>query len=289
MNAVKIAAMILFKTTIPLQKELEKLRNQNLKIGFVPTMGALHNGHISLIQECKKHCDITVCSIFVNPTQFNDKKDFEKYPSTIENDIYLLETNKADILFLPSVNEVYKDGIEELKQFDLGYLENILEGKYRPGHFQGVCNVVYRLLNIIQPNTIFLGRKDYQQYLILKKMMQQFFSNIEILAVDIKREENGLAMSSRNMRLSEKAKTNAVSIFRALQFIKQNIAENNFDELKNKAAEQLLQNGFDNIDYIEICDAETLLPANAISNKKLIALVAAFIEGVRLIDNIFID
>jgi pantoate--beta-alanine ligase len=166
--------MILFKTTTPLQNHIEKLHGKNLKVGFVPTMGALHNGHISLIESCKKQCDVVVCSIFVNPTQFNDKKDFEKYPVTIENDIYLLETNNTDILFLPSVDEVYKEGLQQLQHFDIGYLENILEGKYRPGHFQGVCNVVYRLLNIVKPDIVFLGRKDYQQYLVLKTMMQQF-------------------------------------------------------------------------------------------------------------------
>src|ERR1700745_2805590 len=128
--------MILFKTVKSLQDHLQKMHAKSLKIGFVPTMGALHKGHLSLITACKKECDITVCSIFVNPTQFNDKKDFEKYPVTIENDIYLLETNKTDILFLPAINEVYKNGLEELQHFNLGYLENILEGKYRPGHFQ---------------------------------------------------------------------------------------------------------------------------------------------------------
>ncbi|MBV9964027.1 MAG: pantoate--beta-alanine ligase [Parafilimonas sp.] len=280
--------MILFKTAETLQKELEKLRSKNLKIGFVPTMGALHAGHLSLIDECKKHCDVVICSIFVNPTQFNDKNDFEKYPVTIQNDIYLLETNKTDILFWPSINEVYKDGIEDLQHFDLGYLETILEGKYRPGHFQGVCNVMYRLLNIVQPDYLFLGRKDYQQYLVLKKMMQQYFSNINITAVDIKREENGLAMSSRNMRLSEEAKNKAASIYQSLQLIKQNISEENFDILKVKASQTLLQNGFDKIDYVEICDAETLLSVNKLNGKKPIALIAAFIEGVRLIDNILL-
>ena len=163
--------MILFKTTTPLQKVLERLRSKGKKIGFVPTMGALHDGHLSLIKYCKTQCDIVVCSIFVNPTQFNSKEDFEKYPITIEQDIYLLETNHTDILFLPAVDEIYTNGIQQLQQFNLGYLEEILEGKYRPGHFQGVCNVVCRLLNIVKPDVIFLGRKDYQQYLVLKKMM----------------------------------------------------------------------------------------------------------------------
>jgi pantoate--beta-alanine ligase len=282
--------MILFKTITPLQNQLEELRSKNLKIGFVPTMGALHKGHLSLINECKKQCDIIVCSIFVNPTQFNDKKDFERYPVTIENDIFLLETNKTDMLFLPSVNEIYPKGLQQLQQFNLGYLENILEGKYRPGHFQGVCNVVYRLLNIVKPDIIFLGRKDYQQYLVLKKMMQQFHPEINICAADIAREENGLAMSSRNMRLSNNARNKAAVIYQQLQFIKQNVTNKSFDELKQYATQNLFQSGFDKIDYIELCNAGTLLPVtNTNKEEKLIALIAAFIEEVRLIDNLLLE
>lgn len=281
--------MILFKTIGPLRNHLEKLRGKKLNIGFVPTMGALHQGHISLIDECEKQCDITVCSIFINPTQFNDKKDFEKYPVTIENDIYLLETNKTDILFLPSVKEIYGNGLEQLQHFSLGYLENILEGKYRPGHFQGVCNVVYHLLNIIQPNTIFLGRKDYQQYLVLKKMMQEFYAGINIFAVDIAREKSGLAMSSRNMRLSDDGRIKALGIYESLQFIKQNIESADIDYLKILATQKILQRGFDKADYVEICDTETLLPVTSVvRDKKLVALAAAFIEDVRLIDNILL-
>jgi len=280
--------MILFKTVASLQDHLGKLHNRNVKIGFVPTMGALHQGHLALIKECKRKCDIIICSIFINPTQFNDKKDFEKYPVTIENDIYLLETNKTDILFLPSVDEVYTEGLEQLQNFNLGYLENILEGKYRPGHFQGVCNVVYRLLNVVRPGIIFLGRKDYQQYLVLKKMMQEFFPGIYIEAVNIKREKNGLAMSSRNMRLSDDAKNKAAAINKNLKFIQQHILTKDFNWLKQIATENLLANGFEKIDYIELCDAETLLPVDAVSNKQLIVLIAAFIEGVRLIDNLLL-
>jgi pantoate--beta-alanine ligase len=281
--------MILFKTTTPLRKKLEKLSGRNKKMGFVPTMGALHKGHISLIEACKKQFDIVVCSIFVNPTQFNDKKDFEQYPVTIENDIYLLETNNTDILFLPLVNEIYPEGLHQLQHFDIHYLENILEGKYRPGHFQGVCNVVYRLLNIIKPDTIFLGRKDYQQYLVLKTMMRQYFPSTSIVAIDIMREENGLAMSSRNMRLSDDGRNKAAAIHQSLQLIRQNIFEKNIATLKAEAADNLFDHGFNKVDYIEICDAETLLPVDSLhDDKKLIALAAAFIEDVRLIDNILL-
>ena len=281
--------MILFKTTQPLQNKLEKLRNGNVKIGFVPTMGALHTGHLSLITSAKKDCDIVVCSIFINPTQFNDKKDFEQYPVTLENDIYLLETNNTDILFLPFVNEIYPEGLQQLQHFDIAYLEHILEGKYRPGHFQGVCNVVYRLLNIIKPDTIFLGRKDYQQCLVLKTMMQQFFSSINISVVDIVREENGLAMSSRNARLSSNARSKAAVMYQSLQFIKENIDSDNIEVLKEQAKKKILQGGFDKIDYVEVCDAKTLLPVTNLNEaEKIIVLAAAFIDEVRLIDNILL-
>lgn len=281
--------MILFKTIRPLQTKLEKLRNNKLKIGFVPTMGALHAGHLSLMKEAKKQCDIVVCSIFVNPTQFNDKSDFDKYPVTIEQDIFLLETNKTDILFLPSVNEIYPQGTQHLQHFELGYLENILEGKYRPGHFQGVCNVVHRLLNIVRPDILFLGRKDYQQYLVVKKMMQDFYPFINIQAVNTARETSGLAMSSRNMRLSTNAHYKATALYESLQFIQQHIASSDIELLKVETKEKILQSGFDKVDYVEVCDAETLLSVTtAEPGKQLIALAAAFIEDVRLIDNILL-
>jgi pantoate--beta-alanine ligase len=281
--------MILFKKSVPLTEHLKRLDCNKVSLGFVPTMGALHNGHISLIEKAKKECDIVVCSIFVNPVQFNNKNDFEKYPVTIENDILLLEENAADILFLPSVKEVYPEGTGELQHFELGYLENILEGFYRPNHFQGVCNVVHRLLNIVSPHAIFLGQKDYQQVLVLKKMMQLFHPHTKILIGETLREADGLAMSSRNMRLNEDARKNATAIYAALQYIKQNIAKNSFEILTQHAKEMILNNGFDKVDYIEICDAETLQPVNAFApQKKLIALAAAFINDVRLIDNLLL-
>ena len=173
--------MILFKKTQQLTQYLQKLRNSTVSVGFVPTMGALHQGHISLILKAKKECDIVICSIFVNPVQFNNQHDFEKYPVTIEDDILLLEENKTGILFLPSVAEIYTEGIDKLQHFDIGYLENILEGVYRPGHFQGVCNVMHRLLNIVKPDKLFLGQKDYQQVLVLKAMMESFYPKVNII------------------------------------------------------------------------------------------------------------
>jgi pantoate--beta-alanine ligase len=281
--------MILFKKAQSLTEYLQKLKSQNVSVGFVPTMGALHNGHISLIKKAKKECDIVVCSVFVNPVQFNNKTDFEKYPVTIEQDILLLEENKTDILFLPSVKEIYPNGTDKLQHFDLDYLDNILEGFYRPGHFQGVCNVVHRLLSIVDPNKIFFGQKDYQQTLVVKKIIHQFHQQTEMIVEATLREKDGLAMSSRNMRLSNDARKKATAIFKALQYIRQNIATKNFEELKKEATEIILKNGLDKIDYIEICDAENLEAVNHFTKqKKLIAVIAAYIEDVRLIDNLLI-
>ncbi|MDQ6812969.1 MAG: pantoate--beta-alanine ligase, partial [Bacteroidota bacterium] len=173
--------MIVFKEAQSLAKHLRQLRQNGHSIGFAPTMGALHQGHISLIQQSKDTCDITVSSIFINPTQFNDPKDFEKYPVTIGNDILLLEKAACDILFLPSVSEIYPKGTAAGKAYDLGEVEFILEGKFRPGHFQGVCQVVHRLLDIVQPAKLFMGQKDYQQCLVVQRLVQLLHLPVEII------------------------------------------------------------------------------------------------------------
>jgi pantoate--beta-alanine ligase len=282
--------MILHKTVDGIEHKLHSLINGHKTIGFIPTMGALHAGHISLIELSKKQNDHSVCSIFINPTQFNDKEDLKKYPVTIEKDILLLERSGADILFLPSVNEIYPGGTDNLPHYNLGSIENILEGAYRPGHFQGVCQVVDRLLSIIQPTVLYLGQKDYQQCLVLKKMMDKTGSPSKIAFSPTLRESSGLAMSSRNMRLNEQDKMKAATIYQSLLFIKQNIQTADIASLKAQAAEMLLQNGFEKVDYVEIANAETLAPVSVWDGKtKLITLIAAFIGGVRLIDNMFVD
>ena len=194
--------MILFKTILPLQARIRRLKEAGKSIGFVPTMGALHAGHISLIGESRSKTDITVCSIFINPKQFNDVRDFEKYPKTIEQDILLLEKSGADMIFMPAVDEIYPADKNEIPHYDLGYLEEILEGFYRPGHFQGVCRVVHRLLTIVHPDMLFLGQKDYQQYMVIRQMMNDCTISTPIHICPTLREPDGLAMSSRNMRLS---------------------------------------------------------------------------------------
>lgn len=283
--------MRIFKKSTDLYVWLNNQPKNLFSIGFVPTMGALHLGHISLIQESKTKNTITICSIFVNPAQFNDTKDFEKYPVTIERDIEMLEMANCDVLFLPSVSEIYPYGFAVANQYNLDFLETVLEGKYRPGHFQGVCRVVERLLDIVHPNNLYLGQKDYQQCMVIthlvKLMGQQ--SNIQINICPTLREASGLAMSSRNMRLSEIEKNIAVTIFQSLELIKNKLAKGDLSEIKHTAASLLEQKGF-RIDYVEIADASSLEILNVWDGKqKLVALVAAYLNEVRLIDNMILN
>ncbi len=279
--------MILFKKKAGLRNWLNARQKKGYKINFVPTMGALHAGHISLIELSKQSNAISVCSIFVNPTQFNDRRDFEKYPATLENDIYLLEKGGCDILFLPSVKEIYPDEASQKIHYDIGYLETILEGKYRPGHFQGVCMVMHRLLEIVKPNRLYLGQKDFQQLMVIKRLIEIIGMNelIEVIISPTLREKNGLAMSSRNMRLNEEEREKAAVIYRSLEMIKEKLSKKSFAELKNEAKLMIEENGL-KVDYIEIAGTKDLSPVNEWdAKKKLIVLAAATINEVRLIDN----
>jgi pantoate--beta-alanine ligase len=276
--------MIIFKKVGILKDFLAKQKAANKTIGFVPTMGALHAGHLSLLHKSKSKTDVTVCSIFVNPTQFNDAKDFEKYPVTISQDVLALEKNGCDVLFLPSVGEIYPDGTNTTFKYDLGELENVLEGKYRPGHFQGVAQVVHRLLNIVEPDYLFLGQKDYQQVMVIKQLIKQNNLKVEVITANTFRESSGLAMSSRNLRLREDEKQKAREISTMLNYIKENYKRVEADQLEQYATKYLLANGFTKVDYVAIADAETLKPANGTS-KGVVALIAAFINDIRLIDN----
>jgi len=279
--------MILFKRPDDLIDFIQKKRNSFLKIGFVPTMGALHQGHISLIEKSKSENDITICSIFINPTQFNNPNDFEKYPVTIETDIEQLELNGCDILFMPSVDDIYPKNFQK-SNFELGYLDTILEGKHRAGHFQGVCMVVKRLLEIVHCDILYLGQKDYQQCMVIKKMVMDLKIPVQIKISPTIREENGLAMSSRNKRLNDSEKNAALVIYEVLCFLKENIFENEIDYLKEKSIEKLTANGFD-VDYVEITD-EILKPIKKAEKKEtIVALIAATIGEVRLIDNMILS
>ena len=277
--------MIFIKHILTLQNLIIKEKKAAHTIGFVPTMGALHKGHIALVTKARTENNLVVCSIFVNPTQFNNIEDLKKYPKTIENDIDMLEEAGCDILFLPEVAEMYTAN-EINKHFALGNLETILEGKYRTGHFQGVCMIVDKLLNTVTPNKMYVGRKDYQQCMVLAKMIVQEKQEAKLIICDTVREKDGLAMSSRNKRLNEVERQGAVRIIETLNYIKKNIKAGDLGQLKENASFFLTENGF-RVDYAEIADAETLvLQDNWDGEKKLVALVAAHLNEVRLIDNI---
>ena len=282
------AIMIIFKLSKDLRSHLNNAKNRPLSIGYVPTMGALHKGHLSLLAKSKKDTDITICSIFVNSVQFNNREDFEKYPSSIENDILLLEEAGCDILFIPSEHEIYPDSASKNKHFELESLEKMLEGEFRPGHFQGVCLVVDRLLDIIEPDYLFLGQKDYQQCLVIKKLISQLDKKIKVIICPILREKNGLAMSSRNLRLNEEQKKVAADLYKTLNSIRENLGLKNFLQLKKEAISKLEKKGF-SVDYLELAKSKTLKIVDDIDKAKgVIILVAAFLNNVRLIDNILI-
>jgi len=283
--------MILFKKAVALSEWLDAQRKNGHRIGFAPTMGALHQGHISLIDESKKDNPLTVSSIFVNPAQFNDPKDFEKYPITIEKDIAMLEAAGCDVLFLPSVTEMYPDGIKALRHYDLGFLETSLEGEFRPGHFQGVCMVVHRLLEIVQPDNLYLGQKDYQQCMVISRLVELIGmkDRVTVNVCPTLRESDGLAMSSRNMRLNKEERKAAATIYQSMIYIKEHLVPGNSTEIIIKAKAMLAGAGF-RTDYLELADATTLLPVTEWDGEqKLVILAAAFLNEVRLIDNLLVN
>jgi pantoate--beta-alanine ligase len=280
--------MILIKNAVELQKWMSKQKLKSSKIGFIPTMGALHNGHISLIINSKSQNLLTVCSIFVNPTQFNDPSDFAKYPQTIESDILALEKAGTDLLFLPNQDQIYPWGTENQPIYNLGNLENLLEGKYRPGHFQGVCQVVDRLLELVQPDKLFLGQKDFQQCMVIQKLLALKQSQTELIIGPTLREASGLAMSSRNMRLSSDGRQKAALIYQVLRNIQTKLDSNaSIEELLEEGKSSLLEAGFDSIDYLEIVAAQSLeaIPKWEPSIQTVL-IIAVYLEGVRLIDNL---
>jgi pantoate--beta-alanine ligase len=281
--------MILFKKAAAFSSYIQGVHHAQNSTGFVPTMGALHQGHLSLIAAAKEQNPVAIASIFVNPTQFNNKSDFEKYPVTIERDIELLEAAGCNALFLPNVAEIYPDGTVQTRHYQLNFLETVLEGKYRPGHFQGVCNVMHRLLSIIPATHLYMGQKDYQQCMVVKRLLSLINSATVLHTCPTLREADGLAMSSRNMRLNETERHNAVAISKALFSMKEQLNNMPVPTIINQAAQLLLQHHF-KIDYIEITDATTLQPVtNHNGQQQLVALIAAFQNDVRLIDNLVLN
>ncbi len=275
--------MFIFKKIADLKQFLEK---QTGSVGFVPTMGALHKGHLSLIEKAKQENSLTVCSVFINPAQFNDKKDFEKYPMTLSSDIDMLSQVGTEVLFLPASDEIYPDGIGQLAGYDIGYLDTILDGKFRPGHFNGVCNVVDRLLEAVKPSRLYMGEKDFQQCLVVRRLLEIKKSTIELITCPTRREANGLAMSSRNELLSKSAREKASAIFYCLKSIRDEMAKTPFSSLQERYIRYLDSNSFET-EYLLLADAETLdLLTDFAPSQKMVVLLASRLEGVRLIDNL---
>jgi pantoate--beta-alanine ligase len=277
--------LIIFNTTHELDAYLLELKSQGKTTGFVPTMGALHQGHLSLIKLAQQDNDVTICSIFVNPTQFNDPADLEKYPRPIADDIKKLEAAGCDILFNPAVNEIYAGN--EQWHLDLGELEHLLEGKFRPGHYQGVTQVVYKLFNIVKPGRAYFGQKDYQQFMVISKMVQLLNMPVQLVMCPIEREADGLAMSSRNIHLTADDRQHALILSKTLQWVKGNFDKNKLDSLQTAAAEQITAEPGVQLEYFEIADGDNLHPANQ-NTQNFVALVAARVGNTRLIDNMIL-
>ena len=278
--------MKIFKTKQSLQQYLEAFRAQKKSIGFVPTMGALHKGHLSLIQKSIDKNDITVVSIFVNPTQFDNKEDLINYPNTLTKDIALLESVGCDALFVPSVDEIYK-GNTVSKSFNFDGLEHQMEGKFRKGHFDGVGTIVKTLFEIVQPDKAYFGEKDFQQLQIIKKMVKKENLPVKIKGCKIFREKDGLAMSSRNSRLTKEYRNAAPFIYKTLQKVKKNFGTINVKELTEWVYQQFQEHPLLELEYFTIADEKTLETVTEIHpKKKYRAFIAVFAGDIRLIDNI---
>ena len=263
---------------------VERQREMGKKIGFAPTMGALHEGHLSLYKAAKKENDEVISSIFVNPTQFNNPDDFQKYPKTLEKDIELLEKAGVDAVYVPNVEEMYPDGLNS-KKYDFDGLENEMEGKYRPGHFDGVGTIVEELFRQVQPHNAYFGEKDYQQLAIIKKMVEKTKLPVKIHGVPTLREEDGLAMSSRNVRLTETQRKEATIIYETLEKVKEWFKVISLEEIKQKVTDIFRNSNFE-LEYFVIADEKTLKETDYFyKDKNYRAFIVAYADTVRLIDN----
>ena len=265
------------------------LTKQGRPVGFAPTMGALHEGHLELVRMSKADGCLTVASIFVNPTQFNDPKDLEKYPRMPEKDAQLLDSAGCDVLFLPSVEEVYPPGVDLTVHLDFGSLDKVMEGEFRPGHFRGMATVVNRLLDIVKPQKLYMGQKDYQQLSIVRDMIRQLALPTELIMCPTVREADGLAMSSRNLRLSAEMRETAPVIYQTLLWAGGELKKGrSAPEISREAVDILTEAGL-KPEYFEMADGTTLLPAEHYSDSTpIVACVAAFAGDVRLIDNVIV-
>jgi pantoate--beta-alanine ligase len=282
-----LKTMILVRTRKDLQEQLERA-GAGGSVGFVPTMGALHKGHLSLVEAASADNEVVVVSIFVNPTQFNDPDDLKRYPRNLEADIELLKTTRCSIVFAPDAAEVYPE--PDNRRFNFGLLEEVMEGKYRPGHFNGVAQVVSRLFDIVKPDKAYFGQKDFQQLAVIKAMVSMLGMKVVIVPCPVIREENGLAMSSRNELLSPEERIESALIFRTLKQARQLTGAKSVQEIEKWVRENINKSPFLNVEYFEIVESETLQPVTDWSSKgSITGCIAVYCGKVRLIDNIVLN
>lgn len=279
--------MKVINTIAALKALLEPIKHAQQKIALVPTMGALHKGHVSLISTAQQYADVVVCSIFVNPTQFTDPKDLEKYPRPLEHDMQMLLEAGCDVVFMPSVKEMYP--APEEWHIDLGPAEFLLEGEFRKGHYQGVTQIVKKLFDAVNPDVAFFGQKDFQQVLMIQNMVAYFKLPVQIVSCPIIREDDGLAMSSRNIHLSETDRINALVLSKALTYVQENFESRSIVELLLEAKAMISGTEGVELDYFTIANGDTLLPAVDKNESNLVALVAAKVGHTRLIDNMLLS
>jgi pantoate--beta-alanine ligase len=282
-NGTRLTQIV--NTVQALQKQLNEARSNGRTIGFVPTMGALHEGHLSLVHQAGSTCDVVVCSIFVNPTQFNDPSDLEKYPRQLEQDVALLSSNGCTLAFAPDASEMYSSE-EKVASVDYGVLTHSLEGAFRPGHFDGVVAIVRKLFQAVQPDCAFFGKKDFQQLAIIRELGRREFPDLNIVGCPIVREESGLALSSRNVLLSDEAKEQALALSRTLFAAAERARHEPPQAVRNWAWEQLVSAQGVDPEYLELVSRATLAPVQQwLEEDPAILLTAATVGGVRLIDN----
>ncbi|MGY0039745.1 pantoate--beta-alanine ligase [Pedobacter sp. NJ-S-72] len=280
--------MEVINTIAGLNSLLKPRKLAQQKIALVPTMGALHKGHVSLVKIAQQHADVVVCSIFVNPTQFTDPKDLEKkYPRPLQHDIEMLQDAGCDYVFMPSVKEMYP--VPEHWHIDLGPAEFLLEGEFRRGHYQGVTQIVKKLFDAVDPDVAFFGQKDFQQVLMIRNMVAHFKLPVQIISCPIIREDDGLAMSSRNIHLSALEHEHALVLSKALSYVKDHFQTENIEALLKEAIAIIQRVEGVELDYFTIANSETLLPENDKTAQHLVALVAAKVGETRLIDNMMLN
>jgi len=281
--------MWVFHQLNPLKDHINRKRAEGHTIGFVPTMGALHEGHVSLVRQSNAGHSISICSIFVNPTQFNETSDLQKYPRTEAQDVYLLEREKCKLVFLPSVEEVYPHGRNAGPDFQFGMLDRTMEGEFRPGHFKGVAQVVHRFLQMIEPDAIYMGQKDFQQVAIVRDMIRQANLPVSLVMCPTVREDSGLAMSSRNVRLSEDQRSRAALIYQLLQDVKNRASGADLQKLGQEAFQRLASEPGFRPEYVRICEGRSLAELSSMDESDFVVICAAcWVGDVRLIDNLIL-